>query len=312
MLALVDSRLRGNDGAYGSLLSIQVFPTLNYNHYMTFLEQLKAAERTNQSMLCVGLDPEPAKFPTHMRGDASKIYDFCAAIVDATADLVISFKPQIAYFAAHRAEDQLGKLMQHMRRTAPHVPVILDAKRGDIGSTAAQYAIEAFERYGADAVTLSPFMGFDSVQPYLAYHGKGAFLLCRTSNPGGDDFQAQRLSSIAGEPLLYEHIAKLAQGPWNTNGQLGLVVGATYPAEIDRVRQVAPHVPLLIPGVGAQGGDAVATVKAGWKQVNGETTAPIIVNSSRAVMYASSGADFADAARLVAIQTRDVLNAAKL
>jgi orotidine-5'-phosphate decarboxylase len=278
---------------------------------MTFLEQLQQAERRNQSMLCVGLDPEPAKFPAHIKGDASKIYDFCAAIVDATADLVISFKPQIAYFHAHRAEDQLEKLMQHMRATAPHVPVILDAKRGDIGSTAAQYAIEAFERYGADAVTLSPFMGFDSVQPYLAYHGKGAFLLCRTSNPGGDDFQAQRLSSVVGEPLLYEHIAKLAQGEWNTNGQLGLVVGATYPAEIERVRKVAPHAPLLIPGVGAQGGDAVATVKAGWKQQNGETTAPIIVNSSRAVLYASSGADFADAARKVAIQTRDVLQAAR-
>ena len=289
---------------------IQTFKALNYNQAMTFLEQLQQAERSNQSMLCVGLDPEPSKFPAHIKGDASKIYDFCAAIVDATADLVISFKPQIAYFAAHRAEDQLEKLMQHMRATAPHVPVILDAKRGDIGSTAAQYAIEAFERYGADAVTLSPFMGFDSVQPYLAYHGKGAFLLCRTSNPGGDDFQAQRLSSVAGEPLLYEHIAKLAQGEWNTNGQLGLVVGATYPAEIERVRKVAPHVPLLIPGVGAQGGDAVATVKAGWKQQNGQTTAPIIVNSSRAVLYASSGADFADAARKVAVQTRDVLQAA--
>ena len=290
---------------------IQVCQTLNYNQRMTFLEQLKEAERRNQSMLCVGLDPEPAKFPAHLQGDASKIYDFCAAIVDATADLVISFKPQIAYFAAHRAEDQLEKLMQHMRATAPHVPVILDAKRGDIGSTAAQYAIEAFERYGADAVTLSPFMGFDSVQPYLAYHGKGAFLLCRTSNPGGDDLQAQRLSSVSGEPLLYEHIAKLAQGEWNTNGQLGLVVGATYPNEIERVRQVAPHVPLLIPGVGAQGGDAAATVKAGWKAQNGETTAPIIVNSSRAVLYASSGADFAAAARKVAIQTRDVLQAAR-
>ncbi len=290
---------------------IQVFSTLIYNQAMTFLEQLKEAERANQSMLCVGLDPEPSKFPAHIKGDASKIYDFCAAIVDATADLVISFKPQIAYFHAHRAEDQLEKLMQHMRATAPHVPVILDAKRGDIGSTAAQYAIEAFERYGCDAVTLSPFMGFDSVQPYLAYHGKGAFLLCRTSNPGGDDFQAQRLSSVAGEPLLYEHIAKLAQGEWNTNGQLGLVVGATYPNEIERVRKVAPHVPLLIPGVGAQGGDAVATVKAGGKQTNGETTAPIIVNSSRAVLYASNGADFADAARKVAIQTRDVLQAAR-
>ena len=278
---------------------------------MTFLEQLQEAERSNQSMLCVGLDPEPSKFPAHLKSDASKIYDFCAAIVDATADLVISFKPQIAYFAAHRAEDQLEKLMQHMRSTAPHVPVILDAKRGDIGSTAAQYAIEAFERYGADAVTLSPFMGFDSVQPYLAYHGKGAFLLCRTSNPGGDDFQAQRLSSVPGEPFLYEHIAKLVQGAWNTNGQLGLVVGATYPAEIERVRKVAPHVPLLIPGVGAQGGDAVATVKAGWKAVNDQTTAPIIVNSSRAVLYASSGADFAAAARQVAMQTRDVLQAAR-
>ena len=230
---------------------------------MTFLEQLQTAEERNQSMLCVGLDPEPAKFPDAFKGDASKIYDFCASIVDATADLVISFKPQIAYFAAHRAEAQLEKLMQHMRATAPHVPVILDAKRGDIGSTAAQYAIEAFERYGADAVTLSPFMGFDSVQPYLSYHGKGAFLLCRTSNPGGDDLQAQRLSSVEGEPLVYEHIAKLAQGPWNTNGQLGLVVGATYPNELERVRKVAPHLPLLIPGVGAQGGDAVATVKAG-------------------------------------------------
>ncbi len=295
----------------GSVRTVFIKRVLIYNLPMTFLEQLKEAERRNQSMLCVGLDPEPSKFPTHLKGDASKIYDFCAAIVDATADLVISFKPQIAYFHAHRAEDQLEKLMQHMRRTAPHVPVILDAKRGDIGSTAAQYAIEAFERYGADAVTLSPFMGFDSVQPYLAYHGKGAFLLCRTSNPGGDDFQAQRLSSVEGEPLLYEHIAKLAQGEWNTNGQLGLVVGATYPNEIERVRKVAPHVPLLIPGVGAQGGDAVATVKAGWKQQNGETTAPIIVNSSRAVLYASSGADFAAAARKVAIQTRDVLQAAR-
>jgi orotidine-5'-phosphate decarboxylase len=278
---------------------------------MTFLDQLRTAERQNGSMLCVGLDPDPAKFPQHMRGDASKIYDFCSAIVDATADLVIAFKPQIAYFAAHRAEDQLERLVAHMRRAAPQVPVILDAKRGDIGNTAEQYAIEAFERYGADAVTLSPFMGFDSVQPYLKYHGKGAFLLCRTSNPGGDDLQNQRLSSVPGEPLLYEHIARLAQGPWNLNGQLGLVVGATYPAEIERVRVVAPHLPLLIPGVGAQGGDAVATVRAGWRAVGGETTAPIIVNSSRAVLYASSAADFAQAARREAFRTRDQLCAAR-
>ena len=273
---------------------------------MTFLEMLRAAERQNDSMLCVGLDPDPARFPGALKGDASKIYDFCAAIVEATADLVIAWKPQIAYFAAHRAELQLEKLVAHMRQVSPGVPVILDAKRGDIGSTAEQYAIEAFERYDADAVTLSPFMGWDSVEPYLKYQGKGAFLLCRTSNPGGDDLQAQRLASLPGEPLLYEHVARLAQGPWNLNGQLGLVVGATYPAEIERVRAVAPTLPLLIPGVGAQGGDAVATVKAGWRP-----DAPIIVNSSRAVLYASQGADYAAAARRVAQQTREQLQAAR-
>ena len=277
---------------------------------MTFLDMLRTAERQNGSLLCVGLDPDPAKFPDRYRGDATKIYDFCASIVDATADLVIAFKPQIAYFAAHRAEAQLEQLMAHMRSTAPQVPIILDAKRGDIGSTAEQYAIEAFERYGADAVTLSPFMGFDSVQPYLKYHGKGAFLLCRTSNPGGDDLQNQRLSTVDGSPLLYEHIAHLAQGSWNLNGQLGLVVGATYPAEIERVRAVAPTLPLLIPGVGAQGGDAVATVKAGWRSANGETTASSVVNSSRAILYASSAQDYAQAARSAAVLTRNLLKAA--
>ena len=272
----------------------------------TFLDMLHSASTRNQSMLCVGLDPEPARFPAQMQGNPRKIYDFCAAIVDATADVVCAFKPQIAYFAAHGAEDQLERLMQHLRANAPHVPVILDAKRGDIGSTAEQYAKEAFERYGADAVTLSPFMGFDSVEPYLAYPGKGAFLLCRTSNPGGDDLQNQRLASVDGQPLLYEHIAALVQGPWNKNGQLGLVVGATYPAEIERVRALAPTVPLLIPGVGAQGGDAAATVRAGWRP-NG----PIVVNSSRAILYASNGADFAAAARREAIKTRDMLQAAR-
>jgi len=273
---------------------------------MGFIDMLQSAQARNASLLCVGLDPEPTRFPAQLKGDANKIYDFCARIVDATADLVIAFKPQIAYFAAHRAEGQLERLMEHTRRMAPGVPIILDAKRGDIGSTAEQYAKEAFERYGADAVTLSPFMGFDSVQPYLKFEGKGAFLLCRTSNPGGDDLQNQRLASVDGQPLLYEHVARQAQGPWNLNGQLGLVVGATYPAEIERVRAVAPTLPLLIPGVGAQGGDAVATVKAGWR-----ADAPIVVSSSRAILYASSGDDFADAARREALKTRDVLQAAR-
>ena len=278
---------------------------------MNFIDKLHAAERAHQSLLCVGLDPDPAKLPGAWRGQPERIFDFCARIVDATADLVIAFKPQIAYFAAHRAEAQLERLMDHMRANAPAVPIILDAKRGDIGSTAEQYAIEAFERYGADAVTLSPFMGFDSVQPYLAHAGKGAFLLCRTSNPGGDDLQSQRLASVPGQPLLYEHVAKLAQGPWNVNGQLGLVVGATYPAEIERVRQLAPTLPLLIPGVGAQGGDALATVRAGYRQHNGGTSGPIIVNSSRAILYASSSDDFDQAARREALKTRAVLEAAR-
>jgi orotidine-5'-phosphate decarboxylase len=273
---------------------------------MTFTDMLRAACAQHHSLLCVGLDPEPGRFPGAWKNDPGKIFDFCAAIVDATADIAQSFKPQIAYFAAHRAEDQLERLMAHMRRVAPQVPVILDAKRGDIGSTAEQYAREAFERYQADAVTLSPFMGWDSVVPYLKYEGKGAFLLCRTSNPGGDDLQNQRLAGVDGQPRVYEHIARLAQGPWNTNGQLGLVVGATYPAEIARVRELAPTLPLLIPGVGAQGGDASATVQAGLT-----AQGLISVNSSRAILYASSGTDFADAARQEALRTRDLLNAAR-
>ena len=275
---------------------------------MKFTDQLARAAAANDSLLCVGLDPEPAKFPAGWAGDASKIFDFCAAIVDATRDLVIAFKPQIAYFAAQRAEAQLERLIEHIRAAAPQVPVILDAKRGDVGSTAEQYAREAFERYRADAVTLSPFMGFDSIAPYLAFPDKGAILLCRTSNAGGGDLQEQRLVGADGQPgeLLYERVARLAAGPWNTSGELGLVVGATYPAQIERVREIAPRLPLLIPGVGAQGGDAEATVRAGARG-----GAPIIVNSSRAVLYASAGTDFAAAARRVALATRDVLNAAR-
>ena len=285
---------------------------------MTFTDQLRAAEARHRSMLCVGLDPEPAKFPGPWKGDAARIFDFCAAIVDATRDLVIAYKPQIAYFAAHRAEDQLERLCAHIRAVAPGVPMILDAKRGDIGATGEQYAREAFERYQADAVTLSPYMGFDSVEPFLRHEGKGVFLLCRTSNPGGDDLQAQVLE---GGERVFERVARLAAGAWNRNGQVGLVVGATYPAEVARVRELAPTLPLLIPGVGAQGGDAAATVQAGWRGgIRGDaaradaagcgTTGPIIVNSSRAVLYASAGDDFAQAARQVADATRQQLNAA--
>jgi orotidine-5'-phosphate decarboxylase len=264
-------------------------------------------------MLCVGLDPDPAKFPQPWQGDASRIFDFCAAIVDATKDLVIAFKPQIAYFAAQRAEGELERLIAHIRQVAPEVPVILDAKRGDIGNTAEQYAREAFERYRADAVTLSPFMGFDSIEPYLRYEGKGAILLCRTSNAGGSDLQAQVLAGNDGQPdeRVFERIARLANGAWNTNGQLALVVGATYPAEIERVRELAPTLPLLIPGIGAQGGDAAATVRAGWRAEDGRTVAPIIVNSSRAVLYAGHDAGFASDARNAALAARAELNRAR-
>ncbi|MGZ5712689.1 MAG: orotidine-5'-phosphate decarboxylase [Caldimonas sp.] len=277
---------------------------------MTFVDKLAGAERANDSLLCVGLDPDPARFPGAMRDDASRIFEFCASIVDATRDLVIAYKPQIAYFAANRAEDQLERLIAHIHRSAPEVPVILDAKRGDMGTTAEQYAREVFDRYGADAVTLSPFLGFDSIEPYLRHAGKGVILLCRTSNPGGADLQEQRLES---GDRLYERIARLAAGPWNTTGQVGLVVGATFPAEIARVRELAPHLPLLIPGIGAQGGDAAATVRAGWRGDAATTTGPIIVSSSRAVLYPAGAraADYAEASRRAAEAARHELASAR-
>lgn len=273
---------------------------------MNFIEQLHAAQTAHQSLLCVGLDPDPKRFPARFQGQPNAIEMFCKAVVDATAEQACAFKPQIAYFAAHRAEDQLERVMAYIRERAPTVPVILDAKRGDIGSTAEQYAIEAFERYQADAVTLSPFMGWDTVEPYLQYEGKCVFLLCRTSNKGGDDFQNRPLADIPGKPMLYEHLARLAQGPWSTQGRVGLVVGATYPQEIARVREIAPDVALLIPGVGAQGGDALATVQAADQ---GRGLA--VVNSSRAILYASSGDDFAQAAAAEALRTRLQLQSAR-
>ncbi len=269
---------------------------------MSFRQQLAAASGAHASMLCIGLDPEPAKFPAPWQGDARHIFDFCAAIVDATKDLACAFKPQIAYFAAQRAEDQLERLIDHIHRHAPAVPVILDAKRGDIGATAEQYAREAFERYRADALTLSPYMGFDSIEPYLRYDGKGLFLLCRTSNAGGSDLQGQRLADGS---LLYEAVARLTAGPWARQGRVGLVVGATFPQELARVRELAPQAPLLIPGIGAQGGDIAATVQGGWR-----ADGPIVVSSSRAILYADNGPGFADAARAVAEQTRAALQQA--
>ena len=266
-----------------------------------FRSRLVAAQAKNASMLCVGLDPEPAKFPARWQGDAARIFDFCAAIVDATKDLVCAFKPQIAYFAAQRAEDQLERLLAHIREVAPAVPVILDAKRGDIGATGDQYAREAFEIYQADAVTVSPFMGSDSVTPFTQYQDKGVIILCRTSNAGGGDFQDLEVGSGT---KLYQHIARVVAEKWNGNGNCSLVVGATVPAELADVRRIVGDMPLLVPGIGAQGGDIEATVKAG-KSLNGTG---LMINSARAILYASAGDDFALAARKVAKATRDAIN----
>src|SRR5690242_16505153 len=267
---------------------------------MTFLDQLTTAWQKNDSLLCVGLDPDPAKFPAHLKGRDDAIFEFCAAIADATADVACCFKPQIAYFAARRAEDQLEALIAHIHEKHPGVPVILDAKRGDIGSTAEQYAVEAFERFKADAITVNPYMGKDSVEPYLAYPDKGVILLCRTSNPGGSDLQ---FLDVGGEKL-YERVARLVAEEWNTTGQCALVVGATFPAEIARVREITGDLPLLVPGIGAQGGDIEATVKAG-RTADGTG---LMINSSRAILYAGKGEDYAAAARLAAEQTRDAIN----
>ena len=272
---------------------------------MHFMTALRAAWQQRDSLLCVGLDPDPAKFPAHLQGRPDAILAFCTQIVDATADLVCCFKPQIAYFAAHRAEDQLEALIEHIHAAHPDTPVILDAKRGDIGSTAEQYAIEAFERFKADAITVNPYMGRDSVDPYLAWPDKGVILLCRTSNPGGSDLQFLEVDTPHGRMKLYEHVARTVAEDWNASGNCGLVVGATFPAEIARVRELTGDMPLLVPGIGAQGGDIAATLAAG-RTANGTG---LMINSSRAVLYAGKGEDFADAARKVALDTRDAINA---
>ncbi|MDR2241119.1 MAG: orotidine-5'-phosphate decarboxylase [Zoogloeaceae bacterium] len=267
---------------------------------MDFKTTLQTAWARNDSLLCVGLDPDPAKFPAALTHRADAIFEFCKSIVDATADLVCAFKPQIAYFAANRAEDQLEALIRHIHQRHAGIPVILDAKRGDIGATAEQYAREAFERYDADALTVNPYMGLDSVAPYLAWPERGLIILCRTSNAGGSDLQFLE----TGGRKLYQHVAELVAAKWNTTGQCALVVGATFPAELAEVRRRVGDMPLLVPGIGAQGGDIEATVHAG-KTAAG---AGLMINSSRAILYAGQGEDYAAAARQAALATRDAIN----
>ncbi len=271
---------------------------------MLFTDKLSDRTRAVDSMLCVGLDPDFARIPEHLKGEEDPVWAFCRAIVDATAPFVCAFKPQIAYFAAMGAEKTLERVIAYIHEKHPDIPVILDAKRGDIGSTARQYAKEAFVRYKADAVTVSPYMGYDTITPYLEYQDKGVIILCRTSNPGGADIE----ELVCDGEMIYERIARLASGPWNTTRQLGLVVGATQPAEIARVRKIAPSLPLLVPGIGAQGGDVNAAVAAGLDAAG----AGMIINSSRAIIFAGKDENFAQAAADAARATRDAIRAAKV
>ncbi len=267
---------------------------------MHFMNSLQAAWQRNHSLVCVGLDPEPAKFPAHLKNRADAVFEFCAAIVDATADVVCTYKPQIAHFAALRAEEALERLIAHIHARHPNIPVILDAKRGDIGSTAQHYVTEAFDRFQADAVTLNPYLGRDSIQPFLDRADKGVILLCRTSNPGGADFQAL---DCGGEPL-YLRVAETVARDWNTHGNCALVTGATWPEELGKVRAVVGDMPLLVPGIGAQGGDVEAVLKHG-RSADGTG---LMTSSSRAILYAGNGEDFAARARDAAIELRDTIN----
>jgi len=268
---------------------------------MGFIDKLRARWRDADTLLCVGLDPDPAKFPDRFVDDGDALFAFCRDIADATAEYACAFKPQIAYFAAHNdGEAQLQRLIAHLNGAHPDVPVILDAKRGDIGSTAQQYACEAFERFGADAVTLNPYMGRDSADPFLQYNDRGCVFLCHTSNPGARDFQELL---VDGAPL-YQHIARTIAGEWNGDGNCALVVGATFPEELAVIRGIVGDMPLLIPGVGAQGGDVEAVVR------NGRTAdgTGLMINSSRGILYASRGEGYAEAAADAARSLRDEIN----
>ncbi|MGQ4660226.1 orotidine-5'-phosphate decarboxylase [Lysobacter sp. F6437] len=272
---------------------------------MDFMQALRQRWKDADSLVCVGLDPEPAKFPTAFRDDPDAVFNFCRTIVDATAPYVCSFKPQIAHFAKLGAEDTLARLIAHIHTAHPGIPVILDSKRGDIGSTAAHYASEAFDRHGADAVTANPYLGRDSVQPFLDRADRGVVILCRTSNPGAGDLQD--LEAQAGDGVvrpLYQHVAAKVANEWNTHGNCMLVVGATWPEQLREVREIVGEVPFLVPGVGAQGGDVEAVV-TNAKTADGTG---LVVSSSRAVLYASGGEDFAEAAADATMALRDQIN----
>ncbi|MFM7395996.1 MAG: orotidine-5'-phosphate decarboxylase [Gammaproteobacteria bacterium] len=268
-----------------------------------FLKRLDAAMTSTQSLVCVGLDPEIEKFPVHLRHQKHAILEFNRAIIDATADLACAYKPQIAHYAAVSAEDQLLETIRYIRDRAPGIQVILDSKRGDIGSTAEKYAREAFERYGADAVTINPYLGRDSAEPFLEYADKGVVVLCRTSNAGARELQ----DLDVGGRKLYQLVAEKVANEWNSRGNCLLVVGATYPDELADIRKITGDMTFLVPGIGAQGGDIEKAVRNG-RRADGRG---LVINSSRGILYASQGEDFATVARRATLELRDAVNAAR-
>ncbi|MGH8217883.1 MAG: orotidine-5'-phosphate decarboxylase [Steroidobacteraceae bacterium] len=270
---------------------------------MRFRDRLEAAWARNDSLVCVGLDPQIERFPRAIASGASPIFEFNKAIIEATADLVCAYKPQFAHYAAYGAEGELERTIDYIHQHHPGIPVVLDAKRGDVGHTAQRYAVEAFERYRADAVTVNPYLGFDSLEPYLAFEDRGTFVLCRTSNPGARDLQDLSIGGAAAR-RLYQVVAQLAAARWNARGNCGLVVGATYPAELGDVRSIVGEMPLLVPGVGTQGGDVEQAIRLGRTSDGGG----LLVSSSRAILYASSEGDFAEAARDAVRSLRERIN----
>lgn len=270
---------------------------------MKFEEKLLAAQQRNNSWVCVGLDIQLSKMPLPLQQVDAPILPFAQAIIDATKDVACAFKPNLGFFLAEGAAGVIA-LERLMRYIPSDVPIILDGKFGDIGSTAEQYARGAFDALRADAVTLSPYVGADAIQPFLNYAGKGVFVLARTSNPGAGEFQ----NLVSEGTPLYQSVVKKAN-EWHRAGPgaCGLVVGATYPQELEQVRALAPDLAFLIPGVGAQGGDLASAVR------HGPTSSGIgpVINASRSIVYASGQADFAEAARAAAIKMRDEINAVR-
>lgn len=277
----------------------QMVYTFRGDAVVTFLDRLKRACETHQSLLCVGLDPDPAQMPVQ------DLLQFNRTIIDATADLVCAYKPNLAFYEALGLAglEALKGTVEHINQMAPDVLVIGDGKRGDIGSSSRAYAQAMFQVWGFDAITVNPYMGNDSLDPFFEYTDKGVFVLCRTSNPGAVQFQDLKVVGEAEERQLYQHVAMRAL-EWNTHGNVGLVVGATYSGELHQVRKLCARMPILIPGVGAQGGDLEAAVRYGTD----ERGRLAIINSSRQVLYASRGEDFPQAARREAIRLRDEIN----